>query len=345
MFEINIFGESHAKGVGATVNGIRAGFEIDYDKLNLFMKRRKAVSSLTTARKEKDEVVFLSGVTNGITNGFPITVFIENKNVRKEDYNKYIPRPSHADFAAISKFGYDVDISGGGFFSARLTAALVALGFIVKEILKLDYNINIYSHIKQIYDIEDMSFYDLKTKDLELIQKKDIEIIDDRIKNDIIKKIKNAKAQKDSLSSSIEVMATGVKAGIGGLFLKRADVVLSSFLFAIPAVKAVSFGKDFKNTKGSLYNDNFEISNGEVKLLSNNQAGITGGITNGEDIIATIDLKPTPSIAKEQRSVDLKEKKNVSLKIKGRHDPCVGLRAPVIAESMMAFAIMDLISG
>lgn len=343
VIQVAVFGESHGKGVGATIEGIPDNIPIDMMKLRSHMKRRSSKGNLTTTRREEDNVTFLSGLKNGKTNGYPITIYIENNDVRTKDYNLDLIRPSHADYTAYEKYE-NPDLAGGGYFSARLMAAVTAVGFIAKEVLERIYNVEIYSHISTVYDIVDTSFFDCNDIDkIRQIKEKEIEIIDDTKKVPINNIIVRARKEKESLSSSVEVMATGLKPGEGSLMFDAIDSTLSRYFFTIPAVKSVRFGKDTFKMKGSTYNDNYFIENNNIHTFTNNQGGITGGLANGNPIIAEIGFKPTPTIAKAQRSVNVVTRTNEIIETHGRHDPCVGLRAPVIAESMMALGLLDII--
>jgi chorismate synthase len=305
------------------------------------MERRKpGKDKLSTTRKEEDEFEIVSGELDGYTTGAPLCVLIKNSDTHSSDYSslKDIPRPSHSDYSAYLKYdGYN-DIRGGGHFSGRLTAPIVCLGSICKQIL-LKENIKIYGHILKIGNVKDKSLLEVNYE--ELNEGLYISDIKDKVEN-IIEKAREA---KDSIGATVECGVYNMKKGVGGPLFDGLEGKLATLLYGIPAVKAVEFGlgSDFSNSYGSEVNDCYEIKDGEVKLKSNNNGGITGGITNGEPIIVKATFKPTPSISREQDSVNLKKMENEKLVIKGRHDPVVALRAVPVMENILAFGILDSI--
>ena len=339
-------GESHSPVLDMNVWGLEKGFKIDYESLLKDMKRRQGGDIISTKRKEEDIPIFKSGIDEDyVINGDRVNIVIENNNVRKKDYETSIVRPSHADYSSFIKYG---KIStGGGKFSGRLTASIVALGGIVRQILKKNYDIDIYAHIKQVGDIKDEAFDSLgDTKKYAKIKEKDFPIIDDNKKEDMYGYILNAKDDNDSVGGIIECMAVGVKAGIGEPLYNSVESYLSHLLFSIPAVKGVEFGLgfDFVNYKASEVNDEFYYDEqNNVKLRTNNNGGILGGITVGMPIVFNTVIKPTPSISKVQNTINIKEKTNEQILIKGRHDPFIVKRAVVVVESMCAICLYDLL--
>lgn len=327
--KLTVFGTSHGLEIGMTLNGIPAGNAVDFDKLQTFLNRRApGQTPWSTARKEKDIPHFLSGLTDSVTNGETIHAVIYNENFRKSDYEdlKYIPRPGHADYTAWVKYGLDFDMSGGGPFSGRLTAPMCIAGGLCKQWLE-EMGIQIHAQILQIGCIHKSAC--------------------DSFETEILTEIEKAKAAGDSIGGRISCRITGVPAGLGGPLFSGVDSHLASILYSIPAVKNVGFGdsEEFASMTGSESNDAFLLENGIVKTASNHCGGILGGITNGMPIAFDVTFKPTPSIVKPQKSVNLKTMEEVTLQIKGRHDPCIVPRAVPVVEAAAAIALYDLIIG
>ncbi len=311
IFRISIFGESHGECVGITIDGCPAGLSLSAEDLLLDLERRKGGKQKgTTPRQEEDFPIFKSGIFNGKTTGFPITILFENKNTRSEDYNKQrnIPRPGHADWVAHQKFGGNEDYGGGGHFSARLTTGIVAAGAIAKKLTSL----GIYAEVTEIAG----------EKDLE-------------------KGLQKAIDAKDSVGGIIECRVNGLPVGLGEPYFDSIESVLAHILFAIPAVKGVEFGAGFAAAKmfGSEHND--AIENMEGKTRTNHAGGIVGGISNGNELVFRLAVKPTSSTPKEQNSLNWDTGKTEDFSIKGRHDLCVALRAPVIVEAVTALVLAD----
>ena len=345
--KISIFGESHGTALGVVLDGIPSGLSLDIDFIRREMLRRApGQNALSTPRKESDEVEILSGVMNGITTGTPICGIIRNTNTKSKDYDKSLLRPSHADFTGFQKYGSFHDFRGGGHFSGRITAPLVFAGAIAKQLLK-ENGITIGSHIKQIYDVKEASFMDCDlSKDfLEKISAKSFPVISDDAGEKMQQTILDAAADKDSVGGIIECAVLGIKPGIGSPFFASLESTISSMMFSIPAVKGVEFGSgfDFAEMKGSIANDPFETNGKTVFTTTNNNGGINGGITNGMPVLFSVAIKPTPSIAKMQKTVDLEKMENTTIQINGRHDPCIVQRAAVVVECSAALAILDII--
>ena len=342
---MTIFGESHGSMIGGVITGLPAGHKIDIDEIYKDVLRRKpGRDNLSTTRKESDEFEIISGVFDGFTTGAPLCVLIKNSDSHSSDYSylKTTPRPSHSDYTAFLKYNGYNDIRGGGHFSGRLTAPIVVLGSICKQILKKD-NIEVVSHIYKVKNICDKSFIEATNEEIDNIKKGNKTILD--IEKDIEKEILIAKENNDSLGGIVECAVLNMKKGIGGPLFEGLEGKLANLLYAIPAVKAVEFGAgvDFSNGYGSELNDEFEIKDGNIRTISNNCGGISGGITNGENVIVKATFKPTPSIFKEQKTINLETLKNETLLIKGRHDPVIALRALPVVESIIAFGILDSI--
>jgi chorismate synthase len=312
IFRIHIFGESHGESVGIVIDGVPAGLELSAEDLLPDLERRKGgMQKGTTPRKEDDFPFFKSGLFNGKTTGFPISIFFENKNIRSEDYQKQrnIPRPGHADWVAHQKFGGNEDYRGGGHFSARLTTGLVAAGAIAKKLMP---ELKITAAVTEVGGERDTE-----------------------------KGLQRAIDAKDSVGGIVECQVTGLPAGLGEPYFDSVESQLAHMLLTIPAVKGVEFGAGFAAAKmfGSQHND--AIENMDGKTVTNNAGGIVGGITNGNELVFRIAIKPTSSTPKEQTSLNWDTEKMENFSIKGRHDLCVALRAPVIVEAVTAIVIAD----
>ncbi len=321
--KLNIFGQSHSAAIGMCLEGVPAGFELDFAELQSFMDRRApGKSPLSTARKESDVPEFLSGLKENVTCGVPITAIIRNTDVKASDYEEYktLPRPGHADYTAKIKYNGFQDYSGGGAFSGRMTAPLCLGGGICKLLLERE-GIKINSRVLSIGGLTDMK------KAEELILK--------------------VKAQGDSVGGVIECTAENIPAGLGGPLFDGMESRISSAAFAIPGVKGIEFGAGAKCAEmlGSENNDDFTITDGNIVTLTNNCGGVLGGITNSMPLVFRLYIKPTPSIAKKQRSVDLSSMEEKSISVHGRHDPCIVPRALPCAEAVAALAVYDALLG
>ena len=347
--KLSLFGESHGEAIGCVIDGFPHGIKIDNDFIESEMERRRAKNpSVSTTRNEKDKVEILSGLLENKTTGMPIAAIIRNENKRSGDYSnlKIMPRPSHSDFTAMVRYQNYNDIRGGGHFSGRLTAPLVFAGALCKSALKEKFNINIASHIKQIYNIKDKYPNGKLPSYKEFINnyKKELSVFDNNAMNEMIKMIKDAKMNMDSLGGIITVVAFNVPAGFGEPFYSSIESRIAESMFGVPAVKGVEFGLgfDFVHYKGSECNDAYTIKNNKIKTKTNNNGGILGGISNGMPIVVNVAIKPTPSIAKEQLTLNIKTKKEDKLIIKGRHDPCIAVRAVPVLEAALSIALLDL---
>lgn len=347
--KVSVFGQSHSKAIGVTIDGLEAGFEIDFDELQNFLNRRApGQSSLTTSRKEFDKPEFVSGLVGSVTCGAPLTALIFNQNTRSEDYKNIIdiPRPSHADYTAQIKYNGYQDVSGGGHFSGRLTAPLCIAGGIAKQILKSK-GIEVFAHISSIKNIKDDTF-DKVNPEFEKLRetsKKDFPVLNDEKGKLMQKEILLAKEKLNSVGGTVECVITGVKPGLGNPNFDGIENKISSLIFGIPAVKGIQFGNGFdcESLYGSENNDDFYYKDDCVLTKTNNCGGILGGISNGMPIYFKTVLKPTPSIGKEQNSISLKDKKDAKLTVKGRHDPCIVARAVPCIEAVSALCILDLL--
>ena len=338
-FRITIFGASHGEAIGVVMEGLPVGFAIDMDALNAFLTRRApGRGAFATARRESDAPLFLSGVKNGVTCGGAVTAVIRNGDAHPGDYDalRNTPRPGHADFAARMKDGDAVDLSGGGRFSGRLTAPLCVAGGIAMQLLEEE-NIRIVSHIASIAGIADEGIFPASTLG------KPFPTLSEARGEEMLAAIAKARADGDSVGGVVECAVLGLPAGLGDALFDGVESRLSAALFGIPAVKGVEFGRGFAHAekRGSEANDPIRLKNGHITMASNNAGGINGGITNGMPLVVRMALRPTPSIACEQPSVDLATMEETPLRINGRHDPCLAPRAIPVMEAALACCVLD----
>lgn len=343
-FTVTTFGESHGKFVGVVVDGCPAGLGLSEADIQIELDRRiPAEPKIVSARIEKDNAKFLSGVFNGFTTGAPIAVIVENREVDSSDYDslKDLPRPGHADYPARIKYGGFNDYRGGGRFSGRVTVALIMAGAIAKKLLSR-FGVDILAYTTAVGNIETdkkfsaeeirMNKYAASTRcpDVVCAEKMEQEIV-------------NAKKEGESVGGIVDCMALNIPVGVGEPMFDSLDADLAKALFNVPAVKGVEFGLGFGITelKGSESNDSYIMKDGEVVTSSDNMGGILGGLSNGMPIMMRVAIKPTPSVGKEQKTVNMSTKKESKLTIKGRHDPCVVPKAVPAVESAVAVTIAD----
>lgn len=346
-FTVDIFGESHGSAIGCVIGGLLSGIELDMEKIQAFMDRRRAKGQVwATKRKEGDVPKIVSGLYNGSTTGTPLCMLIENTDTRSRDYQKGLNRPGHADYSGRVRYRGFNDPRGGGHFSGRLTAPLVFAGAVASQVLEQK-SILAATHVSSIAGVPDEKFdYTNINETLSgELKKKPLAVIDDTCGENMLVKIKEAAEQGDSVGGEIECAIVGVPAGVGSPMMNGVESRLSSLLFSIPAIKAVSFGAghDFTGMKGSQANDEYALIDEQMTALSNNNGGIIGGITNGMPIVFSVVIKPTPSISKQQKTVNLHTKQDEMLEIKGRHDPCIVPRAVAVVEAAACIAVLDLI--
>ncbi|MDF9825272.1 chorismate synthase [Breznakia sp. PF5-3] len=347
---ITIFGESHGKAIGAMIDGLCPGITLDFDYINHQLDLRKPKGRISTQRKESDEINIVSGYFDNHTTGTPLCILMENNNTQSKDYRKSkdLMRPSHADYTANLKYlGYQ-DYRGGGHFSGRLSAPLVAVGSICNQILQSK-GIFIGSHLASVLDIEDDAFASEELdliKQIQNLNKKHFPTINQDIEHKMKEKIEAYAIEGDSVGGVIESAIVNLPAGIGEPFFHSIESVLSSLIFSVPAVKGVEFGLGFAfaNHVGSEVNDAFIMKDNNIKTKTNNNGGINGGISNGMPIIIKTVIKPTPSIYKKQETVNYKTKENTVLQIEGRHDPAIVHRARVVIDSVIAIGLLDLLT-
>ncbi|HIX82430.1 MAG TPA: chorismate synthase [Candidatus Erysipelatoclostridium merdavium] len=346
--EITIFGESHGKAIGVVLGNLPSGIKIDFDAVAKEMKRRApGQDKMSTSRKEADQVEIISGIQDGITTGAPLCGMIYNSDQHSKDYSllKEKMRPGHSDYPAFVKYKGFNDVRGGGHFSGRITAPIVFAGAIAKQIL-MQKGIYIGAHILSIKNIYDENFDQRLSLDtLNYLSKQHYPVINQEIYDQFVETVDQARMNLDSVGGKIECAIVGLEPGFGEPFFDSIESHLSSLLFSIPAVKSVAFGNDkISELYGSEANDCYYYDKeGKVKTTSNNNGGITGGISNGMPIVFTVGIKPTPSIGKKQKTIDVKNQENTTLAIKGRHDPCIVFRATVVVEAMAALAMLDLV--
>ena len=344
--KITIFGQSHGPAIGVTIEGLPAGMAIDEEALRTFMARRAPGGSLSTPRKEADEVEFISGVYQGRTCGVPLTAVIRNTNVRPQDYSSLhlIPRPGHADFTGHVKYGGYEDPTGGGHFSGRLTAPLCIAGALCMQLLGEE-GIAVGAHIAAIGQVRDRLFDPIavNANDFTALKKHELPVLDEQQGIKMRSAIEQARAGGNSLGGVIECAAVGLPVGLGDPMMDGLESRISALVFAVPAVKGVEFGSGFAGSAlwGSQNNDAFYVQDGQVRTRTNNHGGILGGISSGMPLIFRAAVKPTPSIAHEQNSVDLQAMQDATLKVTGRHDPCIVPRAVPVIEAAVAVAICD----
>ncbi len=344
--KISVFGESHGEAIGTVIDGFPAGMKIDFDAISAFMKRRAPGGNFSTKRKEADIPRIVSGISDGYTNGYPICAVIENTNQHSASYQDKmtVPRPSHADFAAALKYGEHTELHGGGHFSGRLTAPLVFAGALCSQYLAL-HGVEIAAHIKEMVDVSDSSFdMNVTVGALRELKSHAFPAIDESAASAFANIINNAQEKGDSVGARLECAAVGLPAALGEHMFESVEAEISQLMFAIPAVKGIEFGAgfDFCRMYGSAANDAYEIVNGKIVTKTNNCGGIVGGMTTGMPIIFSVVVKPTPSIFTEQDSVDMVNGTNTKLKINGRHDPCIAVRAVPVIEAGCAIALTQL---
>lgn len=346
--ELSLFGESHGPAIGIVIGNLPSGVTLDREEIAWHMKRRApGQNKISTPRKEADDFQIVSGLLDGKTTGAPLCAMIHNHNQHSQDYSllKECMRPGHSDYPAYVKYhGYN-DVRGGGHFSGRLTAPIVFAGSVARQILK-QRGIMVGAHIQSIYHVNDQSFpLQIDENLLDELSWQMYPTLKAGVFEEMQRVIDDARMKQDSLGGSIECAIINVPPGIGNPFFDSLESHLSSLLFSIPAVKSVSFGSGEALTQmyGHEANDAYYYHNGQVKTKSNHNGGITGGISNGMPIVFKVGIKPTPSIAWKQETINVRTQENTQLQIKGRHDPCIVPRAVEVVEAMAALGILDMI--
>jgi chorismate synthase len=343
-FVITTFGESHGKNVGILIDGCPAGLPLSEEDFQEELDQRiPAQSNIVSARIEKDAAKILSGVFNGKTTGAPITITVENREIKSSDYDqiKNLPRPSHSDYPAHIRYGGFNDYRGGGRFSGRITVAFILAGAIAKKLLDR-YNIDVLAYTSAIGKIKSDKKFNAtearKNRNIAATRCPDL-VCAKKMEESIIA----AKNAGDSVGGIIECITLNMPTGIGEPLFDALDADLAKALFGISAVKGVEFGSGFAAAEmfGSQNNDDFAVKNGKIEAVTNNAGGILGGLSSGMPIVLRVVIKPTPSISKEQKTVELSTMENAKLSVKGRHDPCIVPKAVPVVEAVVAVTLVD----
>lgn len=344
---LTLFGESHGSEIGVVLDGLCPGMDVDEAFIAEQLSKRRPSSAMDTARREKDEFRIVSGAINGKTTGTPLCILIPNADQHSRDYSALHgkARPSHADYAAHCKYHGFEDERGGGHFSGRITAALVAAGGVLIPALNR-LGVSIGTHIRRCAKIDDRAFESLES-DIALLNAAMFPVLDESAGARMAEAILNAKAECDSVGGITETAVCGLPVGLGEPWFDSVESLLSHALFSLGGVKGVEFGEGFAiaDARGSEANDPFRICDGKIVTTTNNNGGINGGITNGMPVLFRCAVKPTPSIAREQQTVDFLSGENVSLTIAGRHDPAIVRRICPVINAVTALVVADLLSG
>ena len=342
---ITLFGESHGEMIGATLDGIPAGIPVDMGYIEKKLSHRKAYGKISTTRVEEDKPLIISGAYNGYTTGTPLTVLIKNSNTKSSDYEsiKNTPRPSHADYTAIVKYGEYRDYRGGGHFSGRITAALVAVGAILESAL-LKKGVMIGTHIKRLGGVCDRGFENYSV-DISVLGEKRFPVLSEKAACEMTELIESVANEKDSIGGILETAIIGVPAGIGEPWFDTLEGELAHAIFSVPSIKGVEFGLGFgfADLCGSKANDEYATDGEKIFTKTNNNGGINGGISNGMPILIRSVVKPTPSIFREQATVDLQKMQNAAITLQGRHDPAIIHRARPVIDAVCAIVIADML--
>ncbi len=349
--KVSLFGESHGPGIGVVLDGLPSGIPIDESRIESFLARRApGVQDYTTARSETDQPEILSGLHQGRTTGTPLAALIRNEDKRSQDYLNLLekPRPGHADLTAMIRYGGAQDPRGGGHFSGRLTAPLAFAGAVAIQVLATR-GIRMAAHLFELAGIRDEPF-DPVTRDthqLDLLSERTFPVIRPELEAPMVQAILKAKEEQDSVGGIVECLVRGLPAGLGDPMFGGVESRMASLLFGIPAVKGVEFGRGFDvaRSRGSDNNDAPRFVDGQIHYGSNHGGGADGGITNGMPVVFRVAFKPTPSIAREQDTVNLRTRTNDRLSVHGRHDPCIVTRAVPVVEAAAAIVSLDLLIG
>lgn len=341
---LTLFGESHGEYIGAVLDGMASGIKVDNDFINHQLSKRRPQNKIETARVEADDYQIVSGVFNGYTTGAPLCILIPNQNIKSKDYDalKQVARPSHADYVAYVKYHGFNDYRGGGHFSGRLTAPVVAIGSILIKALEKK-NIYIGTHILKCGEVEDSSFVG-NIEEIIHLNNKNFPVLDD-LEESMRKSIAKCAEEGDSIGGILQTEIVGLPIGLGDPWFSSVEGKLANAMFSIGGIKGIEFGLGFGFGKaiGSKANDSFYVDGDTIKTKTNNNGGINGGITNGMPVVFNTAVKPTPSISKMQETIDFVENQDVTLAIKGRHDPAIIRRMAVVIDSMTAIMIADLL--
>jgi len=344
---ITIFGESHGNAIGCVLDGLSPGIKVDEDFIKHMLTLRRPSGTISTQRQEADHFVIESGVFEGYTTGTPICIVIPNTSQHSKDYSKtrFLARPGHADYTAFQKYHGFEDYRGGGHFSGRVTAAIVAAGAIAMSALASK-GIKIGTHISSLAGINDRDFEDYDA-DIKALSEKTFPVLDGNAEQKMLEKINEARENQDSVGGVLSTVITGLDAGLGEPYFDSIESKIAHAMFAVGGVKGIEFGKGFElaNMTGSAANDAFREKDGKVVTETNNNGGINGGITNGMPVTFNLAVKPTPSIYQKQKTVNFKTGENADIEIVGRHDPCIVHRARIVVDSLCALTLCDILEG
>lgn len=341
---VTLFGESHGSAIGVVIDGLCPGLSVDEAFISRQLARRRPSSPLDTPRQERDTFQILSGVFNGETTGSPLCIMIPNENVRSGDYSYGSARPSHADYAASCKYHGFEDYRGGGHFSGRVTAALVAAGgILIPALARL--GVSIGTHILQCGEIRDREFETLEA-DIAALQERPFPTLDSEKGKRMAEYIMQARAELDSVGGVTQTAINGLRPGIGEPWFDSVESEIAHIVFSLGGIKGIEFGAGFTaaEMRGSECNDAFRIKDGKIVTKTNHNGGINGGITNGMPVIFQCAVKPTPSIGKKQETVDFVKNEETEIEIRGRHDPAIIRRICPVLDSVTAIAVCDLIA-
>ncbi|MBO4220182.1 MAG: chorismate synthase [Clostridia bacterium] len=344
---LTVFGESHGNAVGAVIDGLAPGIPVDSSFIESQLVLRRPSGRTGTARREEDRFEIVSGVFSGMTTGTPLCIMIPNTSAKSSDYEslKDLARPGHADYTSNEKYHGFQDYRGGGHFSGRVTAAVVAAGAVVISALRMK-NIKIGTHISRCAGISDRGFSDYKS-DIDMLNVTDFAFLDPDAGTMMKDRIESIAAEGDSTGGILETAVIGLPAGLGEPWFDSAESVISHAVLSIPGIKGIQFGDafDMADAKGSEFNDPFAVSkDGKIVTVTNHNGGINGGITNGMPVVFRSMVKPTPSISRTQETVDFVCRESREISVTGRHDPAIIHRARVVVDSLTAFCLADLIS-
>ena len=347
-FTVDVFGESHGPKIGVVINGLAPGTALDFPQLRAFLDRRRAGSEAwSTKRHETDDFELISGYANGFSTGTPLCVLFHNAAQRSSDYDERINRPGHADFTGFVRYNGFNDPRGGGHFSGRLTAPLVFAGAVAAQVLAKK-GIYAATHIRRIADVEDTAFdpTDISPELAQALAATRFPLIDENQREAMEARIKQAASEGDSVGGIVECAVCGLPAGLGSPMFDTAESRLASLLFAVPAVKGVSFGAGFgmAQLRGSEANDPYAVKDGQVVTETNHNGGVLGGITTGMPVVFEAVIKPTASISQPQQTVNLKTMEQETVVVKGRHDACIVPRAAAVIEAAACICMLDLIT-
>ena len=343
---VTLFGESHGPMIGAVLDGLAPGVRVDEDLIRMKLALRRGGAALSTARREADPFQIVSGIFEGRTTGTPLCIVIPNGDTHSADYAamRSLMRPSHADYTAYCKYHGFQDYRGGGHFSGRVTAALVAVGAVAEEALR-EGGICLGTHLLSCADVRDREFGSLE-EDIAALSGKPFPVLDEAAGEKMQAEILRAREEGDSVGGVLETAVVGLPAGVGEPWFDTVEGVLAHILFSVPAVKGVEFGGGFRLAalRGSRTNDPMRVEIGQIVTETNFGGGIAGGITNGMPLLFRCAVKPTPSISLPQRTVNIETMENAELSIRGRHDPCIAHRARAVIDAVTAIALCDLMS-